>query len=453
MIVAAIARSNLLAHIQAIDIGGIEVKDDQIGLAGPMFLEAALAIRRPLHGVTRDRFVNITAYHETEPSDANRHTFQVRTTIPPMSVDASRNRPIDYRPIEEYAIIGDCRSAALISRTGSIDWLSWPRFDSPTIFCALVDNERGGAFSLGPVAACSSTREYLGESAVLCTTFTTPEAEFTLTDAMPIATTEEQRRSLMPEHEIVRVLTCTKGEGAVTARFEPRTGFGQWNDRLNDRGKLGIRIVTRQGLLTLRTDIDLVVDAQGRGAVGVKTLRAGQSVHCSVTWTADAPAILTPLGATIQEKLALTRRAWKVWSSRTTYEGPYAALVRRSAIVVRLLSFAPSGAVIAAATSSLPEVRGGKNNWDYRYCWLRDATFMVHGMLELGHPEEALGFTHWLLHATRLTQPKLKVLYDVYGRPPPKEAVVPGLAAIRVPVPSGPVTAPRNSSSWTPMAK
>ena len=330
-------------------------------------------------------------------------------------------------PIEDYAIIGDCRSAALVSRVGSIDWLCWPCFDSPAIFCALVDSEQGGAFSLRPQSFVNARREYVDESAVLRTTFTAEEAEFTLTDAMAIATPEEQRRLLMPEHEIVRVLTCTRGEGAIEMRFEPRPGFTQWKDRLRDRGKLGIRVQTRQGLLTFRSDMAMVIDAAGRSAVGIKTLRAGDSVHCSLTWTAEAPAVIAPLGAMTHEALARTLRAWQLWSSRTTYDGPYSALVRRSAIIVRLLSFAPSGAIVAAVTTSLPEVRGGKNNWDYRYCWLRDATFTVRGMLELGHAQEAQGFTHWLLHSTRLTQPKLMVLYDVYGRTPQEETVVPGL--------------------------
>ncbi len=331
-------------------------------------------------------------------------------------------------PIEDYAMIGDCRSAALVSRAGSIDWLCWPRFDSPAIFCALLDSQRGGMFGVRPQAAFHAKREYVGETAVLQTTFTTDDGEFTLTDAMPIATPEEQRRMLMPEHEIVRVLTCTKGEGSIEVRFEPRTGFGQWNDKLRDRGKLGLRVETRQGLLTLRCDLDLALDADGRSATGAKTLHRGESLHCSLTWTADAPAVLAPLGAMTHEKLARTLDAWRIWSARTTYAGPYEMLVRRSAITVRLLSFAPSGAIVAAATSSLPEVRGGKNNWDYRYCWLRDAAFTVRGMLELGHPEEAQGFGHWLLHATQLTQPKLKVLYDVYGREPPREMTVPGLS-------------------------
>ena len=331
-------------------------------------------------------------------------------------------------PIEDYAVIGDCLSAALVSSGGSIDWLCWPRFDSPAMFCALVDEERGGWFRIRPLAAFDSTREYVGESAVLRTTFTTATGVFVLTDAMPIATVDEQRRSLTPERELVRVVTCVTGHGEIEIDFQPRPGFCQWNYRVRDRGRLGLRIDTPQGLLTMMADTALVVDAEGRGAKATRRLREGESLHCSLTWSGDGPAVLAVPGSATRDTIDRTLRAWQLWSSRTTYDGPYAALVRRSLITVRLLSFAPSGASVAAATTSLPEVRGGRNNWDYRYCWLRDSAFTVRGLLALGHAEEAEGFTQWLLHSTRLTQPQLRVLYDVYGREPPDEAVVPGLS-------------------------
>ena len=335
--------------------------------------------------------------------------------------------PETYRPIDDYALIGDCRSAALVSSRGSIDFLCWPRFDSPSIFCALLDSERGGSFDIAPLAPSTTHRRYLGDTAVLETTFETAAATFVLTDCMSITSPDDRRRALHPEHEIVRTLRCTRGGGDVVLRFEPRTGFAQTNDRLVDRGRLGIRVETLQGLMTLRADWPTVVSDDRSGATARATMHAGDVFHVSLTWTEDAPAVLAPLGDWTRASIARTEAHWNAWSARTTYDGPYRDAVVRSAIVVRLLTYAPSGATIAAATTSLPETRGGKNNWDYRFCWLRDASFTVRGLLALGHPEEAEAFKEWLLHATRLSQPKLLVLYDVFGRSPPKEKTVPRL--------------------------
>ena len=332
--------------------------------------------------------------------------------------------PDTYRPIEDYALIGDCRSAALVSRLGAIDWLCWPRFDSPSIFCGLLDSERGGSFAVAPCDAFTTHRRYLGDTAVLVTTFETVDATFVLTDCMAIWSPDDRHGALHPEHEILRHLRCTRGQGDVALRFEPRTGFAEANDPLIDRGKLGLRVETREGLMTLRTDLPTVLSEGRRGAAARKSLKAGDEVHVSLTWTEDAPAVLPPLGDFTRASIAATKALWNEWSSRTTYDGPYRDAVVRSAIVVRLLTYAPSGATIAAATTSLPETRGGPNNWDYRFCWLRDASFTVRGLLALGHPEEAQAFKDWLLHATRLSQPKLLVLYDVFGRSPPKEATV-----------------------------
>ena len=332
------------------------------------------------------------------------------------------------RPIEDYAIIGDCRSAALVSTVGSIDWLCWPRFDSPAVFAALLDSKRGGSFAVLPRDVRGVRRTYIGDTAVLCTIFETREGRFELTDCMAIASPEQRHHTLLPEHELVRNLRCVHGRGDVDLRFEPRTGFARANDRLVDRGSLGIRVQASQGLMTLRATIPLTLSNDRSGADACVAMEDGESIDLSLTWTADGPAVLHSVIGGVRDTIDRTVALWAAWSARSDYEGPYRDAVMRSAIVVRLLTYAPSGATIAAATTSLPEVRGGSNNWDYRYCWLRDASFTVRGMLALGHRDEAEAFTDWLLHATRLTQPKLMVLYDVFGRVPPKEATVDGLA-------------------------
>ena len=321
--------------------------------------------------------------------------------------------------IGDHALIGDCRSAALVTKAGSVDWLCWPGFDSPSVFAALLDPTRGGAFRIAPCDSFRATRSYVGETAVLRTDFTTQGADFSLVDAMPVVSSADERELLRPEHELVRILTCTRGAGAVDLWFEPRPDYGRHHARLRDDGKLGLRIESPRGLFTLRTDAPMTCSGGiGRGRV---SLAAGESLHFSFTYAEDTPAILAPLGEWTRATIERTLGVWKTWSARTRYEGPYRSAVVRSAITVRLLTFAPSGAVVAAPTTSLPEALGGAHNWDYRYCWLRDAAFTVRSMVELGHREEAAAFTRWLIHATRLTQPKLMVLYDVFGRPPPKE--------------------------------
>lgn len=325
--------------------------------------------------------------------------------------------------IENYALIGDCRSAALVSRDGAIDWLCWPRFESAAIFGALLDEERGGTFRIAPTHYHSVSRRYLEDSAVLETTFDSSEGQMALLDAMPIADAADVSSLLIPEHELIRIVRCTTGSVELDVKLAARPDFGRGKLTIKSHGKLGIRLETAQGLLTLRTNAP-PAQLEQDDLVWRLQLRAGDSLHFSLTWTADAPAVLPPVGAWTERSLERTLRHWRAWSSRTKYEGPARSEVVRSAITVRLLAYAPSGAIIAAPTTSLPETIGGEKNWDYRYCWLRDAAFTVRGMLELGHTAEAVGFTHWLLHATRLTQPRLMVLYDVFGRMPPKEKQV-----------------------------
>jgi GH15 family glucan-1,4-alpha-glucosidase len=167
-------------------------------------------------------------------------------------------------------------------------------------------------------------------------------------------------------------------------------------------------------LITLRSDVELVISPLG-GATGRARLRAGETCACSLTYSAEGPAVLPPLGDLVSEKLALTVDWWRGWLGQPTYDGPFRAEVLRSALVLKLMSYAPSGAIIAAPTTSLPERLGGDLNWDYRYCWLRDAAFTARALFGLGFMDEACAFVSWTLHATRLTRPKLQVLYDVYG--------------------------------------
>jgi GH15 family glucan-1,4-alpha-glucosidase len=320
--------------------------------------------------------------------------------------------------IQDYAIIGDCRSSALVSNRGSIDWLSWPRFDSPAIFAALLDEHRGGRWSLAPAAPFRTTRRYIEDTNVLETRFETDAGALVTTDFMPARSEEWKRHTMTPDHEIVRVVRCERGEFDVDHMFDPKPGFGERPTRIHDAGALGLRIDAEPGLLVLRTDMPR------NGAdprCGRTRIRAGETWHFSLTFSDDWPAILPPLGEFTEETIDRSIAWWRAWTSQVRYHGPARGAVVRSALALRLLMYAPSGAVIAAATTSLPERVGGDLNWDYRFCWLRDASFTVRALLGLGFRQEAEAFVSWLLHATRLTQPRLSILYDVHGRIPKHE--------------------------------
>ncbi|HWE23807.1 MAG TPA: glycoside hydrolase family 15 protein [Myxococcales bacterium] len=327
--------------------------------------------------------------------------------------------------IHDYAVVGDGRSAALISRTGSLDWLCWPRFDSPSLFGAILD-PRAGRFSIAPAGPSRSERWYAPGTNVLCTRFSAAQGEILLTDFMPASDESERRRRMQPENELVRVVECTRGEVELAICFEPRPDYGRERCALVDAGKLGLRMECRRGLLALRSETRLTIsDGGARGRVRI---RAGERLDFSLTLATHDIAVLPPLGDFYRSALDRTLRYWREWSSRTEYDGPYREQVVRSALVLKLLGFAPSGAIVAAPTTSLPERPGGDLNWDYRFCWLRDASLTARALFGLGHADEAEAFVDWLLNATSRSWPQLQVLYDVYGRNPPAERELPHLA-------------------------
>ncbi len=320
-----------------------------------------------------------------------------------------------YPPIDAYAIVGNCRSAALISTDGSVDWLCWPRFDSPSTFAALLDRQRGGCFRIGPATSSRSHRRYLPDTTVLETTFEGDGGVLRLLDLMPVATEQEKRLHLWPDHQLLRVAECVAGEVEVEVRFEPRPNYAAVRPHLRTEGALGLFYEHGGAVLTLETDFPLQLAADRAGAGARVRLRAGERRWAALNYSQHTPAILTPPGGEVDESIRRTTDWWRRWVAGCSYDGPWSEAVRRSALVLKLLTFAPSGAVIAAPTTSLPEWIGGVRNWDYRFCWLRDASLTVRALLALGYAEEATAFLAWMLHTTRLTWPELQVLYDVYG--------------------------------------
>ena len=321
--------------------------------------------------------------------------------------------------IQDYGIIGDCRAAALIGRNGSMDWLCWPQFDSPAIFAAILDSRRGGYWRIAPSTACQTSRRYVGDTNVLEASFITSTGAALLTDLMPVASEEFKRTYLMADHEILRQVECTQGEVTLEVEFQPRENYGAGKIKIRPAGSLGLRMEDAGGVYWLRSTHQLTVSEAGAGAQF--KLKAGERAQFSLSHAEESPATLPCLNDAAQERIRMTLDWWDGWAKRAQYNGPYRAAIVRSALVLKLLTYAPSGAIVAAPTTSLPEILGGSLNWDYRYCWLRDASLTIRVLLTLGYWDEATAFMSWMLHATRLTQPQLRILYTVFGRESPTE--------------------------------
>jgi GH15 family glucan-1,4-alpha-glucosidase len=331
-----------------------------------------------------------------------------------------------YRPIDEHGIIGDCRSAALVSRDGTIDWLCWPRFDSPSIFAALLDSDIGGHWSLHPTNVLSCSRHYIDRTNVLENTFISATGECVLTDCMCLSANRHEATPGLADHEILRKVECTRGEIELISDFQPRPGYATSDIHLRLRGKLGIELELGRSEAWFRSShpcsmTDTGVQSRFR-------LRAGDIAWFSFSYSAECPSVLPSLGDAAEKRLECTIARWKHWTESFDYDGPHKEMVLRSALALKLMAYAPSGAIIAAPTTSLPERIGGSLNWDYRYCWLRDASLTVRALNGLGFRREVDAFIGWLLNATALTLPELQVLYNVYGDKPDGEYEAPQFA-------------------------
>jgi len=315
--------------------------------------------------------------------------------------------------IGDYAIIGDCRTAALVSREGSIDWLCLPHFSGPSVFAALLDRDRGGHFTICPAGDFRSERRYRGATALLETTFATATGTVRLTDCMPVT---NDRGALRPMREILRIVEGVAGEVGLDIRCEPRPDYGRTAPRVRSRGALGHAFSWADELILLRSETPLEI-APDALAVGARVrVAAGETVRLSLGYVKGDIGVVAPLGDAGDARMRETDAWWAAWGEPCCYRGPHRDVVLRSAVTLKLMTFALSGAVVAAPTSSLPESLGADRNWDYRFCWLRDAALTMKAFTGLGFHKEAASFLRWLLHATRLTWPKLMVMYDVYGR-------------------------------------
>jgi GH15 family glucan-1,4-alpha-glucosidase len=307
-------------------------------------------------------------------------------------------------PIEDYALIGDCETAALVDRCGSIDWLCWPSFDSEACFAALLGTRNNGRWLIAPtdeVIRCS--RRYRGDSLILETRVETRHGAITLIDFMP-------PRGVASD--IVRLVRGERGRIKLRMELIIRFGFGidiPWVKRTEDGALLAIcgpdMIVLRTKVETRGEDLTTVADF---------VLSAGETIPFVLSY---GPSHL-PLPAAIDPEQALldTEAFWSEWSGRCTYQGFSRDLVMRSLITLKALTFAPTGGIVAAPTTSLPEKLGGSRNWDYRYCWLRDATFTWLALMNSGYTEEASAWHNWLRRAVAGYPANMQIMYGIMGQ-------------------------------------
>ncbi len=322
------------------------------------------------------------------------------------------DRPQRYLPIAEYALIGDTHAAALVARDGGIDWLCLPDMHDESLFAELLDRERGGSFLLGAINARRITRRYLPNSPVLETVFETADGVLRVTDFMPVPADGHQH-DVAAARRLIRLVEVLSGAPELAIRFTPRPHFGEKLPAMRQRSPTLWTCNSGRDFLALHSDLPLARVAHGTIGRRIR-LQAGARHALALSFCRQDIGVLMPLSG-CRAELDATRSWWRQFCAHCSYDGPFAEAVVRSLITLRLLTFSQSGAVLAAPTTSLPEAVGGNRNWDYRYCWLRDATFILSSFLDLGYPREGEAFFRWLIHATRLTAPRLDVLYDVFG--------------------------------------
>jgi GH15 family glucan-1,4-alpha-glucosidase len=305
-------------------------------------------------------------------------------------------------PIEDYALIGDCETAALVSRSGSIDWLCFPRFDSPACFAALLGGPEHGRWLLAPAGEPRAVRRHYREGTlVLETEFETAEGVVAVIDCMPV-------RGDVPD--VFRVVEGRRGRVPMRTELTIRFDYGSlipWVRRTDD----GLVAIGGAGLIRVRTPVPL--RGEDLHTVGEFTVSPGERVPFTLEWQRSYRP--SPGGEDVERGIAATERWWREWSERCTYQGPYRDAVVRSLITLKALTYRPSGGVLAAATTSLPERLGGVRNWDYRFCWLRDATFTLYALMLGGYTQEASDWREWLLRAMAGDPSQAQILYGVAG--------------------------------------
>ncbi len=305
-------------------------------------------------------------------------------------------------PIEDYALIGDCRSAALVSRAGSIDWLCWPRFNSEACLAALLGTPEHGRWSVAPQQEAKITRRYRPGTLILETEFETDDGAATLVDFMSMHSAYS---------EVVRLVVGTRGKLKMRTELVLRFGYGAivpWVTRLEDGT---MRAIAGPDMTVLRTPVNL--KGKDMTTVGEFSVGRGEIIPFVLTYARshrEAPPVHDAMTA-----LEETESFWTEWSAKCRPAGDWSPIVKRSIITLKALTYEPTGGIVAAPTTSLPEHIGGERNWDYRYCWLRDATLTLLGTMHAGYHEEAQAWRQWVLRAVAGSPDQLQIMYGIGG--------------------------------------
>jgi alpha,alpha-trehalase len=315
----------------------------------------------------------------------------------------SSNPDNRYPPISDYALVGDCHTAALIARDSSVDWFCPGRFDAPAVFCRLLDVGRGGYLRTAPSGP-----------------FSVKGGRMRATDLMPVhqRTEHHQGYDVGTTHRLLRQLECLEGDVEIELQFKPTFDYARGRTNLQPYASGGAIAHAHARYLTLACPgVNLIADGSG-GLAGRLHLRAGEQRWVVLTHADDpdrAEEALVPTRC--DEQLARTLQYWEGWAERCTYRGPYRDQVLRSALVLKLLTYEPTGAVVAAPTTSLPESLGGERNWDYRYTWLRDSSLILYALLTIGYGDEAADYIHWLEQSVGSDPTrKPQIMYGIDGR-------------------------------------
>jgi GH15 family glucan-1,4-alpha-glucosidase len=320
-----------------------------------------------------------------------------------------------YAPIEDYGIIGDLHTVALVGKDGSIDFLCLPSFDSPSVFAALLDAERGGRFQIAPQLDDAVHRQlYLPDTNVLLTRFLSDSGVAEVSDLMPV-------EDAGVAHNLVRRAKTVRGEVRFGMRCDPRFDYARATHTVEQRGDTEVLFVGRAGAreLTLRLRSSVPMQVAEGAAVSQFTLGAEQSAWfvLEVVTTADQPSPCTRPDY-VPDAFKETVNFWRRWIARSTYKNRWRETVNRSALVLKLLTSREHGSLVAAPTFGLPETIGGGRNWDYRYSWIRDSSFTLYGLMRLGYTEEAAAFMRWMMARAEELEPdgSLQIMYGIDGR-------------------------------------